>query len=71
VEDVRRARGPVEVLRAFCFGAVVVDPHTPSTLYLVGQDILRSKDGGATWDQILGRHGSGCIHGCVLLLPGG
>jgi len=33
---------------------LVLDPHTPSTLYLAGRDITRSSDSGRKWVQILG-----------------
>ncbi len=38
------------------FGQVRVDPGNPDVVYVMGLNYLRSRDGGATWENLRGNH---------------
>jgi photosystem II stability/assembly factor-like uncharacterized protein len=42
--------------RSFYFNRVVADPHDPSTVYVLNYHLLKSTDGGVSFERIVGRH---------------
>ncbi len=58
----RRAGGDPRIGRGWYFGQVFVDPTDANVLYLNGQSILKSVDGGRTYTAIKGAPGGDDYH---------